>query len=135
MVASAVLFLMVALASVATISYLRGYRHYTQEGAKLRVASKTLEAVCFELRSAQTLKQIPASLLQGPLQYENSRHEACSLELRDRQIWVQRGKEQARLGEAFDLQLEVQNESLRIQLPVTEQPPLKTSISIRGMAR
>ncbi len=81
MVGSGVLLLMVALASMATISYLRGYGHYTREGAKLRVAAKTLEAVCFELRSARALKAVPRSLRLGPLEFENSRRQACSLQL------------------------------------------------------
>lgn len=47
MVGSGVLLLMVALASMATISYLRGYGLYTKEGARLRVAAKTMESLCF----------------------------------------------------------------------------------------
>jgi len=62
MVGSGVLLLMVALASMATISYLRGYGLYTKEGARLRVAAKTMESLCFELRSARALKAIPKRL-------------------------------------------------------------------------
>ena len=50
MVGSGVLLLMVALASMATISYLRGYGHYTKEGARLRAAAKTLEVAAFAPR-------------------------------------------------------------------------------------
>lgn len=135
MVGSGVLLLMVALASMATISYLRGYGHYTREGAKLRLAAKTLETVCFELRTARAFRKIPASLRQGPLEFENARRQACSLQLRGDQIWVSHDRTEVRLGAAADLQLAQQGELLQISLPVAGQPALTTGFSLRGVAR
>ena len=135
MVGSGVLLLMVALASMATISYLRGYGHYTREGAKLRLAAKTLEVVCFELRSARKFKTLPKSLQQGSVEFENSARQACSLQLRAGQLWVRHAQQQTRLGAAADLQFSLQGDLLQISVPVGGQPPLTSAIPLRGVAR
>lgn len=135
MVGSGVLLLMVALASMATISYLRGYGHYTKEGAKLRLASKTLESLCFELRSARSLQKIPQSLRQGALEFENARRQFCSLQLRRDQLWVFHDKEEARIGQASDVVFKVEANTLEIGLVVSGQAPLTTALSLRGVRR
>lgn len=134
MVGSGVLLLMVALASMATISYLRGYGHYTRDGAKLRLAAKTLEVICSELRSARSFKTIPASLHQGPLEFENARRQACVLQLRGEQVWVRHNSEELRLGTAADVQFLQQTQLLEVSLPVAGQAPVVTAVSLRGVA-
>jgi len=134
-VGSGVLFLMVVMASMATTSYLRAYRHYTSEGAKLRVAAKTLETLCFELRSARSFEAFPKSLRQAPLNFENSGRQKCSLLLRGDQLWLQRDKESIRLGGAWDVQFLAHDGLLDIALPMAAQPALLTALSLRGMRR
>lgn len=135
MVGSGVLLLMVALASMATISYLRGYGHYTREGAKLRLAAKTLEAVCFELRSARSIKAAPKSLRQTPLEFENSRRQTCSLQLRGDRLWVRHNQQEARLGVASDLEFARTGDTLQVSLAVPGQAPVTTALSLRGVGR
>lgn len=135
MVGSGVLLLMVTLASMATISYLRGYGHYTKEGARLRVAAKTLEALCFELRSARAFKTIPKSIRQTPLEFEDTRRRQCSLLFRGEELWIQRESEPRRLGRATDVNLAAHDGLLEITLPVAGQAPLHTALSLRGMRR
>lgn len=135
MVGSGVLLLMVALASMATISYLRGYGHYTKEGAKLRLAAKTLESLTFELRSARAFKAIPKSIRQGPLQFEDARRRQCTLQFRGEDLWIQREPESVRLGNVADVQLTVRGEVLEVRVPVSGQVPLQTALSLRGIRR
>lgn len=135
MVGSGVLLLMVALASMATISYLRGYGHYTKEGARLRLAAKTLEALCFELRSARALKTIPKSVRQAPLEFEDTRRRKCSLQFRGEELWIQREPDSSRLGNLVDVNLSAHDGLLEITVPVSGQAPLHTALSLRGMRR
>lgn len=135
MVGSGVLLLMVAMASMATISYLRAYRHYTTEGARLRLAAKTMETVCFHLRSARALEKIPQSLQAGAFQYENTNRQHCLLQLRGDQIWLQRDQQALRLGAASDLRFRVKDGLLELSLPVAGQANLQTALSLRGLAR
>ena len=135
MVGSGVLLLMVALASMATISYLRGYGHYTKEGARLRLAAKTLEALCFELRSARAFKSIPKSVRQAPLEFEDTRRRQCSLQFRGDELWIAREPDSSRLGNLVDVNLSVHDGLLEITVPVSGQVPLHTALSLRGMRR
>ncbi len=135
MVGSGVLLLMVALASMATISYLRGYGHYTKEGAKLRLAAKTLESLTFELRSARAFKPIPRSVRQAPLEFEDAQRRQCSLQFRGDELWIQREPDSVRLGSVADVQLIVQDGQLEVRVPVPGQAPLQTSLSLRGIRR
>lgn len=135
MVGSGVLLLMVALASMATISYLRGYGHYTKEGARLRVAAKTLEALCFELRSARAFKSIPKSVRQAPLKFEDTRRRQCSLQFRGDELWIQREPDSRRLGNLVDVNLSTRDSLLEITVPVAGQTPLHTALSLRGIRR
>ncbi len=135
MVGSGVLLLMVALASVTTISYLRGYSHYTKEGAKLRLAVKTLEAVCFELRSARSFQTIPKSVRQVPLEFENTRGQQCSLQFRGEVLWVVREPDSVRLGSVSDINLTAHDGILAVSVPVAGQAPLQTALSLRGIRR
>ena len=135
MVGSGVLLLMVTLASMATISYLRGYGHYTKEGAKLRLAAKTLESLTHELRPARAFKVIPKSIRQAPLEFEDTRRRQCSLQFRGEDLWVQREPESVRLGRVVDVQLAVRGEVLEVSVPVSGQVPLQTALSLRGIRR
>lgn len=135
MVGSGVLLVMVALASMATISYLRGYGHYTKEGAKLRLAAKTLESLTLELRSARAFKAIPRSIRQGPLEFEDTRHRQCSLQFRGEDLWVVREPDSVRLGQVADVQLVAHDGLLEIIVPVPGQTPLQTALSLRGVRR
>ncbi len=135
MVGSGVLLLMVTLASMATISYLRGYGHYTKEGAKMRLAAKTLEALTFELRSARAFKAIPRSIRQAPLEFEDTRHRECSLQFRGEELWIAREPDSVRLGNAADIQLIAHDGLLEIVVPVPGQGPLQTALSLRGVRR
>jgi len=135
MVGSGVLLLMVTLASMATISYLRGYGHYTKEGARMRLAAKTLETLTFELRSARAFKAIPRSIRQGPLEFEDTRHRQCSLQFRGEDLWVVREPDSVRLGQVADVQLVAHDGLLEIVVPVPGQAPLQTALSLRGVRR
>lgn len=135
MVGSGVLLVMVAVASLSVISYLRGYGHYTKEGAKLRLASKTLETVCFELRSARSFKSIPPSIRQKPLEFEDTRRRPCSLNFRGNELWVQHDSETHRLGSLPDIQLTAHDGLLEIAVPIEGQAPLRTAISLSGVRR
>lgn len=135
MVGSGVLLLMVAMASMATISYLRAYRHYTNEGAKLRLSAKVLETLCFELRSARAFKAIPKSVRQAPLEFEDTRKRQCSLQFRGDQLWIQRDPDLIRLGSVVDVNLVAKNGLLEVTVPVTGQTPLQTALSLRGIRR
>ena len=132
---SGVLLLMVALASMATISYLRGYGHYTKEGAKLRLAAKTLESLAFELRSARAFKVIPRSIRQAPLEFEDRRRRQCSLQFRGEELWIAREPDPVRLGHVADVNLVAQDGLLEITVPVAGQVPLRTGLSLRGVRR
>lgn len=135
MVGSGVLLLMVALASMATISYLRGYGHYTKEGAKLRLAAKTLETVCFELRSARSFQTIPKSVRQAPLEFENTRGQQCSLQFHGEELWVVREPDPVRLGSVSDVNLAAHDAILEVTVPVAGQAPLQTALHLRGIRR
>lgn len=135
MVGSGVLLLMVALASMATISYLRGYGHYTKEGAKLRLSAKTLEVVCQELRSARSFKVIPPSIRQAPLEFEDTRRRQCSLQFRGNELWIAREPDSIRLGQVADVNLVAEDGLLKISVPVPGQAPVYTAISLRGVGR
>lgn len=135
MVGSGVLLLMVALASMATISYLRGYGHYTKEGARMRLAAKTLESLTFELRSARAFKTIPRSIRQSPLEFEDTQRRHCILQMRGDELWIQRVPDSFRLGSVADVQLIVQDGQLEVRVPVPGQAPLQTSLSLRGIRR
>ena len=135
LVGSGVLLLMVAMASMATISYLRAYRHYTNEGAKLRLAGKTLEALCFELRSARSFKTIPKSVRRAPLEFEDTQRRQCSLQYRGDQLWIQREPDSRRLGNLVDVNLSAHEGLLEITVPVAGQTPLRTALSLRGIRR
>lgn len=135
MVGSGVLLLMVALASMATISYLRGYGHYTKEGARQRLAAKTLESLTFELRSARAFKAIPGSIRQAPMEFEDTRHRRCSLQFRGEELWIAREPDSVRLGIVADVQLTAHDGLLEIVVPVPGQAPLQTALSLRGVRR
>ena len=133
MVGSGVLLLMVTLASMATISYLRGYGHYTKEGAKLRVAAKTLESLCLELRSARAFKVVPKSVRQTPLEFEDTKRRQCSLQFRGDELWIQREPDPVRIGQAADVNLSVREGLLEIRMPVKRRtsPPRACSTVTR----
>lgn len=135
MVGSGVLLVMVVLASMATISYLRGYAHYTKEGAKLRLAAKTLESLTFELRSARAFKAIPRSIRRASLEFEDTRRRQCSLQFRGEELWVVREPDSVRLGQVADVNLVAEDGLLKISVPVPGQAPVHTAISLRGVAR
>ena len=135
MVGSGVLLLMVALASMATISYLRGYGHYTKEGTKQRLAAKTLESLTFELRSVRAFKSIPRSIRQAPLEFEDTRRRQCSLQFRGEELWIAREPDSVRLGIVADVQLTAHDGLLEIVVPVPGQAPLQTALSLRGVRR
>ena len=135
MVGSGVLLLMVALASMATISYLRGYGHYTKEGAKLRLAAKTLESLSFELRSARAFKAFSRSIRQAPLEFEDTRRRPCSLQFRGEDLWVMREQDSVRLGSVADVNLAAHQDLLEITVLVAGQAPLCTAVSLRGVRR
>ncbi len=135
MVGSGVLLLMVALASMATISYLRGYGHYTKGGAQLRLTAKILEVVCLELRSARSFKAIPSSIRQAPLEFEDTRRRTCSLQFRGEDLWVVREPDSVRLGSVVDVNLAAHQDLLEISVAVAGQAPLCTAISLRGVRR
>lgn len=136
MVASGVLLVMVTMTSMATISYLRAYRHYTNEGLKLRQTAKTLEALCLQLRSARALQSpLPTSLRQAPLQFEKRNHEGYSLQIVQDRLVVIHDKESVSLGVASDVNFDLQKDLLHISLPVAGQQPVHTAISLRGVRR
>lgn len=135
MVGSGVLLLMVALASMATISYLRGYGHYTKEGTKQRLAAKTLESLTFELRSVRAFKSIPRSIRQAPLEFEDTRRRQCSLQFRGEDLWIIRDPDPVRLGNVADVTLAARDGLLEMSVPVSGQAPLCTAISLRGVHR
>ena len=135
MVGSGVLLLMVALASMATISYLRGYGHYTKEGTKQRLAAKTLESLTFEFRSVRAFNSIPRSIRQAPLEFEDTRRRTCSLQFRGEDLWVVREPDSVRLGSVVDVNLAAHQDLLEISVAVAGQAPLCTAISLRGVRR
>ena len=123
------------MASMATISYLRGYGHYTKEGAKLRLAAKTLEVVCLELRSVRSFKAFPPSIRKAPLEFEDTRRRQCSLQFRGEDLWIIRDPDPVRLGNVADVTLAARDGLLEMSVPVSGQAPLCTAISLRGVHR
>ena len=136
MVASGVLLVMVTMTSMATLSYLKAYRHYTSEGLKLRQTAKTLEVLCFHLRSARFLQvPIPASLKQSPLVFEKRNQQRCSLQVLDGQLVLVQDKESIKVGVASDIQLQGKKDLLLVSIVVAGQSPVQTAISLRGVRR
>ena len=136
MVASGVLLVMVTMTSMATLSYLKAYRHYTSEGLKLRQTAKTLEVLCFHLRSARFLQvPIPASLKQSPLVFEKRNQQRCSLQVLDGQLVLVQDKESIKVGAASDIQLQGKKDLLLVSIVVAGQSPVQTAISLRGVRR
>jgi prepilin-type N-terminal cleavage/methylation domain-containing protein len=137
LVASGVLLVMVTMTSTATISYLKAYRHYTGEGLKLRQTAKTLEVLCFHLRSARVL-QVPTlcvSLKQSPLVFEKHNRQRCSLQVLDGQLVLVQNKESIKVGTASDIRLQVDKDLLRVSIMGAGQSPVQTAISLRGVRR
>ncbi|MBT9588850.1 prepilin-type N-terminal cleavage/methylation domain-containing protein [bacterium] len=136
MVASGVLLVMVTMTSMATLSYLKAYRHYTGEGLKLRQTAKTLEVLCSHLRSARSLQlPIPASLKQSPLTFEKRNRQQCSLQVLDGQLMLAQDKESIKVGAASDIHLQVEKDLLHVSIVVAGQSPVQTAISLRGVRR
>jgi hypothetical protein len=136
MVSSGVLLIMVIMTSMATLSYLRAYRHYTSEGLQLRQTAKTLEVLCFHLRSARSMQApIPASLRQAPLLFEKKTRERCSLQVVNDQLMLTHGKETIKVSMASDVTLNTQDGLLQISIPVAGQSPVQTAVSLRGVRR
>lgn len=141
-VTSGILFLMVGLASMATIFYLRSYRHYTAQSVHVRLSAKTLEVACYRLRSArQLLLPIPPSLQADSLRFIDSDGGRCSLKMERGKLWLQsldpEGKVSGSqsLGSVQDLQPRVQGEFLVLRAPVQGASlPLETQIPLRGIA-
>ena len=136
MVGSGVLLIMVAMTSMATIFYLRAYRHYTSEGLKLRQTAKTLEVLCSNLRSARSMQPpIPTSLRQAPLLFEKKTQEHCSLQVANGQLLLLHDKETIKIGMASDVNLAVKDGLLQVSIPVEGAEPVQTAVSLRGVRR
>jgi hypothetical protein len=140
-ITSGILLLMVAMTSLAIVSYLKSYRHYTQQGMRLRLAAKTLESASFRLRSAESFViPLPSSLKERPLQFmeRNSGPRALALEngkLVLRELDSKGGVLKASLvGTADDLLFELRGDRLQLTMPVPNQAiPLTTQVSLRGI--
>lgn len=139
MVTSAVLFLLVGMTALAVTSYLRSYRHYTQQSLRLRLAAKTLEVACFRLRSAESLiLPLPSSLSAGPLRYLEREHGPCTLQIQAGKLLFQNlGKEKkTSLGPAFEIEPTLKAGFLVLSMRVEGQAvPLETQLSLRGIRR
>jgi hypothetical protein len=136
MVSSGVLLVMVIMTLMATLSYLRAYRHYTSQGLQLRQTAKTLEVLCFHLRSARSMQApISASLRQAPLLFEKKTREHCSLQVVNGQLVLTHGKDSVKIGMASDVTLNIKDGLLQISIPVAGQGPVQTAISLRGVRR
>lgn len=132
---------MVAMTSLAIVSYLKSYRHYTQQGMRLRLAAKTLESASFRLRSAESLVlPLPASLKQHTLQFVERNSGPRALALENGKLWLReldpKGDilRSALVGTADDLQVELRGACLILTMPVPDQVvPLTTQVSLRGI--
>lgn len=143
-VTSGVLFLMVALASMAVWFYLRSYRHYTNQSLQVRLSAKTVEVACYRLRSArQLLLPVPASLRGGDsLRFVDSDGTTCALKWERDLLWLQHLDPQGRvqkvqkIGPVQDLQLRLQGDFLVLRAQIEGVSlPLETQLSLRGIAR
>lgn len=133
MVVSSILLIMLVMTTMGVMSYMRAYRHYIHESMKLRLASKTLEAVCRELRSARCLDgSVPASLKAGPLRFRDDSGELVALQLVGHSLVVQRGEVQVKLGQALDLEVSSKQRLLELRIPVEGQAPVQTAVMLRG---
>jgi len=139
-VTSGILLLMVGLASLAITSYVRSYRHYSQQGMRLRLAAKALETVGYRLRSAKILlAPIPASLAQNPLQFQTADGALSDLLVQKGKLVCRRRDEQGKvvqtqvLGEIQDLRLRLQDSFLILQAEIPDAQPLETQLSLRGV--
>lgn len=140
-VTSGILFLMVGLASMATIFYLRSYRHYTEQSLRVRLSARTLEVACCRLRSArQLMLPIPPSLQADSLRFIDGDGNRCLLKMERGKLCLQtlgpEGKvfDTHSLGPVQDLQPRMQGEFLVLQAPIQGTSlPLETQISLRGI--
>ena len=133
MVVSTILLIMLVMTTLGVMSYMRAYRHYIHESVKLRLASKTLEAVCRELRSCRCLDgSVPASLKTGPLRFRDGSGETVALQLVGNSLLMQRGEAQVKLGQALDLELSFKQRLLELRIPVEGQAPVQTAVLVRG---
>lgn len=134
---------MVSLASLAIVGYLRSYRHYTEQGRRMRLAARSLEAVSYRLRSAQSIKlPLPQALSQGPLEYVERSGGPRQLVLEGGHLRLKeldgRGQPQrtVQIGAAEDLGFELRGALLTLTLPIAQQTiPLRTLVPLRGVAR
>lgn len=143
MITSGVLLLLVGMAALAVMSYLKSYRHYTEQSLRLRQAAKTLEVACFRLRSAESLVlPMPTSLSEKPLCYVERGQGPRSMLIQQGRLVLQELDKEGKvlktvgLGPAVEVEPTLQQGFLVLRMRVKGQTiPLETQISLRGVHR
>lgn len=141
LITSGVLLLMVGMATLAVVSYLRSFRHYTEQGRHQQAAARTLESACYRLRSARRLcLPLPSNLQQGPLRYLDHQGNPHALIIEQgklvQQDWDLQGQVMGRqvLGSAASVECQAQKGFLMIRVGAEGAAlPLETQISLRGI--
>ena len=125
LITSGVLLLMVGMASMAVVSYLKSYRRYTEQGTVLRMEAKTLESLCFRLRSMRVLHlPVPQDLSRARLRFEETPGQLSEFHIDQGKLWLS-GRA---LGPACNLQMTLVGSRLLLK---TQH--LQTQISLRGV--
>lgn len=133
-IVSGILLVMVAMTSLALVSYLKTYRHYSEHGLRLRLALKTLETACLQLRSAESIVlPIPPSLRDTPLVFEGRGRGRLSLKLLEEKLVLEGSDHKQILGPAHDFRLQLRSGFLEVRLFADETTLLQTQISLRGI--
>lgn len=133
-VASTVLLLMVAAASMSVVSSLRIYRQMNQRTQRTQAAMQTMESLLFRLRSATRIQStVPGSLRQGPVDFSIGPGQAYSLFLEEGKLKCSSPSGLSELGPALDLHLSRERDFLRVQLVFDSGPPLAGSLSLKGI--
>ena len=133
MVVSGVMLVMLVMTTGSLLSYMRSYRLYQRQALELRQLSKTLEAVCRELRGARNLKRpIPSALRQGSLDFEDELGPA-TLSMSGDRVTITRGGQSSSLGQATNLELQLDRRLLVVRVAVGSQLPLQTAVVVRRL--
>lgn len=109
LITSTLLLLLIGMASICIVSFVRGYQKFDQESAKTRTQLTTLDRLSSHLRSAKSLQKLEP--LQITVQTAKTL-EKEDISVENGQLYLKTDHNKTSLGPAQNLQLEWRKDGL-----------------------
>ena len=102
LVTSSLLLILIGMASVCIVAYLRGYQKFNQESGKVRAQLTTLDRLSAHIRSARSIQSLEPLAITVQTAQATQKEEFA---IENGQLYLKTEKSKAPLGPATKLQL------------------------------